>query len=342
VVGGQSVTVAQAGAATIVGQVTLRTATGAPVAGVTIGLTGTATMQATTDAGGNYAISNLDSTGTYTVTPVLAGYSFVPVSQTFTNTGTNPTASFTAWPAPRIAALAPAFASVLQPPPASLAAGEIVTLFGTNLCADPAASAVPTLPDRIGACIVQVDGVNIRLYYGSSSQVNAVLPQALALGTHQMVVQRYTDTGYKQLATQSQAFPFTVDRVGMAFVEWKDGSVTIVAAQYTDGGLAGSSRPLRPGDTISLYLTGLGRKAQTFTEGAAPKTTSAAVETIQIVVQGQAAKVLYAGVQSQYPGLDQITLQLPAYTLPAGKQTVTIQISAPSIGQTLSYEVNSN
>jgi uncharacterized protein (TIGR03437 family) len=342
VAGGQNVTVTQAGTATILGQVTLRTTAGAAVAGVTIGLTGAVTAQVMTDAGGNFAITNLNSTGTYTVTPALAGYSFVPVSQTFTNTTANPTANFTAWPLPRIAALAPAFASALQPPPAGLAAGEIVTLFGTNLCTDPAASAVPTLPDRIGACIVQVDGVNIRLYYGSSSQVNAVLPQALALGTHQMVVQRYTDTGYKQMAAQSQTFPFTVDRVGMAFVEWRDVAATVVAAQYTDGGLAASSRPLRPGDTISLYLTGLGRKAQTFTEGAAPKTTSPAMETILIVVQGQSAKVLYAGVQSQYPGLDQITLQLPAYTLPAGKTTATIQISAPSTGQTLSYEVSSN
>jgi uncharacterized protein (TIGR03437 family) len=66
------------------------------------------------------------------------------------------------------------------------------------------------------------------------------------------------------------------------------------------------------------------------------------VETIVITVQGQTAKVLYAGVQSQYPGLDQITVQLPAYTLPAGKTTATIKISAPSTGQTLSYEVNSN
>jgi uncharacterized protein (TIGR03437 family) len=157
-----------------------------------------------------------------------------------------------------------------------------------------------------------------------------------------MVVQRYTDTGYKQLASQSQAFPFTVDRVAMAFLERKDGATVKLLAQYTDGGLAGSARPLRPGDAIALYLTGLGRKAQTFAEGAAPKTTSAAVETIQIVVQGQTAKVLYAGVQPQYPGLDQITLLLPAYTLPAGKKTVTIQIAAPSTGQTVSYEMDSN
>ena len=341
-IGAQNVTVTQAGTLTIVGQVTLRTATGAAVAGVTISLPGPyATMQVTTDAGGNYSLGNLNSTGTFTVTPKLDGYSFVPVSQTFTNPTTNPTANFTAWPLPRLAGLAPAFAGVLQAAPTSVAAGEIVALYGTDLCADPA-SANPTLPDRIAACIVQVDGVNIRLYYGSALQVNAVLPQTLAVGTHQMVVQRYTDTGYKQLASQSQAFPFTVDRVAMAFLERKDGATVKLLAQYTDGGLAGSARPLRPSDAIALYLTGLGRKAQTFAEGAAPKTTSAAVETIQIVVQGQTAKVLYAGVQPQYPGLDQITLLLPAYTLPAGKKTVTIQIAAPSTGQTVSYEMDSN
>ena len=340
-VGGQNVTVTQAGAATIVGQVTLRTSTGAPLGGVMISLTGSASVQVTTDAGGNYSITNLDSTGTFTVTPTLAGYSFVPASQTFTKPTSNPTASFTAWPLPRIAALGAAFPSLVQPASSSFAAGEMVTLYGTNLCSDPA-SAVPTLPDRIAACIVQVDGANIRLYYGSATQINAVLPQTLALGTHQVVVQRYTDTGYKTLGAQSQTFAFTIDRVAMAFVERKDGTSTVLLAQLPDGSLAGSSRPLRAGDIATLYLTGLGRKAQTFAEGAAPKVASAAVESIQISVQGLAAKVLYDGVQSQYPGLDQINVQIPAYTLPSDKKTATIQISAPSAGQTISYELAAN
>ncbi len=340
-IGGKTVTIAQAGAATIIGQVTLHTTAGNPVAGVTISLTGPVTAQVTTDAGGNYAIANLNSTGDYTITPKFDGYSFVPASQTFVNPATNPTANFTAWPVPQIGGLAPVFAGMLQAAPAAFAASEMVTLYGTNLCGDPA-SAAPTLPDRITACIVQVDGVNIRLYYGSDSQINAVLPQNLAVGAHQMVAQRYTDTGYKQLAAQSKAFGFTVDRVGLAFLERKDDAATILLAQFTDGGLAGSSRPVRPGDTLVLYLTGLGRKGQTFAEGAAPKVASAAVETVQILVQGQAAKLLYAGVQPQYPGLDQMTIQLPAYTLPADKKTVTIQITAPSTGQTVTYEINSN
>ena len=47
---------------------------------------------------------------------------------------------------------------------------------------------------------------------------------------------------------------------------------------YFYGSLAGSSRPLRPGEAIVLYLTGLGRKVQTFAEGAAPKISAAKVQ----------------------------------------------------------------
>ena len=102
-----------------------------------------------------------------------------------------------------------------------------------------------------------------------------------------------------------------------------------------------SARPLRPGDSVTLYLTGLGRKAQTFAEGAAPKVASPAVETVQVAIAGMAATVLYAGVQPQYPGLDQITVTLPQYKLPPGASTATVQIAVPATGQMLQYELNS-
>jgi uncharacterized protein (TIGR03437 family) len=184
-----------------------------------------------------------------------------------------------------------------------------------------------------------VDGANIRLSYGSPVQINAVLPQTLTLGAHQLVVQRYTDTTYKQLAAQSQPFSFTVVGISMAFVERTDGAATILLAQYADGGFAGSARPLHAGDAITLYLTGLGRTAQTFAEGAAPKVASSAVATVQILAQGQPAQVTYAGVQPQYPGFDQVNLKLPPYTLTAGQSTVTFQITAPATGQTLNYTI---
>jgi uncharacterized protein (TIGR03437 family) len=336
VIGGQNVAVAQAGAMTILGQVTL--ASGNPLPGVTVALGGSQ-PPATTDSGGNFSFSNLNSAGTYTVTPSLTGYSFVPPSQTFTNPSANPASSFVAWPQPQVGGLGPGFGSLVQPAPTSFAAREIVSIYGANLCST-ATGAAPTLPDRLTACIVQVDGVNIRLSYASPVQINAVVPQTLALGAHQFVVQRYTDTTYKTLAAQSQPFSFTVVRISLAFVERTDGALTVLTAQYADGGFAGSARPLHAGDAITLYLTGLGRTAQSFAEGAAPKVASAVVESIQILVQGKPAQVTYTGVQPQYPGFDQVNLKLPNYTLTAGQSTVTFQITAPTTGQTLNYTVN--
>ena len=43
-----------------------------------------------------------------------------------------------------------------------------------------------------------------------------------------------------------------------------------------------------------------------------------------------------------YPGLDQITLQVPKYVLPTGKKTATVRIVALPTGQVVIYELNSN
>ena len=151
---------------------------------------------------------------------------------------------------------------------------------------------------------------------------------------------RYTDTTYKQVAVQSQSTTFTVSPISMAFIERTVGTRTLLAVQYLDGGFVDGSRPLHASDYVVLYLTGLGKTLQVFADGAAPKTTSPAVQSVQIQVQGLPAQVLYAGVQPQYPGLYQITLQLPQYTLTQGQSLVTFQISAPATGQTLNYSLD--
>jgi uncharacterized protein (TIGR03437 family) len=335
-VGGQNVTITQAGTAmAISGQVTRGTAI---VEGVKLTLSGGVDASATSDSGGNFTFAGLASNASYTVTPSLSGYAFVPASQTFSNVASNPTANFSAWLLPQVSGVGPVFASVVQPIPTTYAPGEIVSVFGVNFCASPA-SAAPTLPDRLAACIVQVDGANMRLYYASEGQINMVLPQTLATGSHRLVVMRYTDTGYRTLAAQSPAFNFTVAPIAPAFVERAESGNWSLLVQYTDGGLAGASRPLHAGDYVTLYLTGLGRKAQTYADGAAPKVASPAVEPVQVQVAGLSAQVLYAGIQPQSPGLDQITLQLPKYTLQSAATTVTIQITAPTTGKTVKYDV---
>jgi uncharacterized protein (TIGR03437 family) len=209
-----------------------------------------------------------------------------------------PAANFAAWVRPRVAALTPA----------AYAPGQIVTIYGADLCG-PAAAANPTLPDRLASCIVRVDTTAIRLYYASPTQINAVLPQSLTVGPHQLTVQRYTTTAYSQLAAASEPLAFTVERI----------AVSVLDAVHS-------------GDLLTLFVTGLGRKAQTFSEGAAPARTSAAVETVRVTVDGQPTTLLYCGVQPQYPGLDQINVRMQK----AGRPSV-VEIAATSTGQVVRY-----
>jgi uncharacterized protein (TIGR03437 family) len=295
VVGAQSLTINQAGVATLSGIVTLST-TGKPLPGVNISISGAAPVG--TDAGGNYAVANLPSIGPYVVTPSLPGYSFVPASITLATLSATPTANFVAWRRPKIAALTPM----------TYAPGQIVTIYGEDLCG-PSTAAVPTLPDRLASCIVRVDNTAIRVYYASLGQINAVLPQSLAIGPHQVTVHRYTTTAYSQLAAQSDPLPFMVGRIGLSIFQ-----------------------VVQSGDVAIIYGTGLGRKAQTFAEGSAPGRTSDGQEALRITVNGQPATILYAGVQPQYPGLDQINVRIPVSTRPAA-----MEITAVSTGQVVGY-----
>jgi len=67
------------------------TVSGAVQAGVLITLSGSTTGTTITDASGNYSFWNLANGGTYTVTPSLAGYTFLPANYSITLSGADST-----------------------------------------------------------------------------------------------------------------------------------------------------------------------------------------------------------------------------------------------------------
>ncbi len=76
----------------------VREASGAPLANLTITLTGTPEARTVqTDANGDFRFTGLQDTGAnYTVTPAPAGRTFAPASLNFTNLSDDHTANFTA------------------------------------------------------------------------------------------------------------------------------------------------------------------------------------------------------------------------------------------------------
>ncbi len=76
----------------------ITTRDGAPLAGVTINLSGSRSMEAISDSNGNYRFENIETGDFYTVTPALENYHFSPASRSFSLTGSRTDAMFTAEP----------------------------------------------------------------------------------------------------------------------------------------------------------------------------------------------------------------------------------------------------
>jgi hypothetical protein len=98
---------------TISGQVTL---SGSGMKGTTMTLSGSQTGASATDPSGNYSFT-VQTGGTYTVTPSLAGFTFSPAGVTFSNLTTNQTANFKAQCAYSVSPSAPYLDSTSQAGP---------------------------------------------------------------------------------------------------------------------------------------------------------------------------------------------------------------------------------
>jgi len=85
-----------AAAANISGQVTAPD--GAPVAGVTVQMSGGGSRKTITDSNGNYRFDNVDTDNFYTVTPSRVNYNFDPENRSFSLSGNKTDAVFTATP----------------------------------------------------------------------------------------------------------------------------------------------------------------------------------------------------------------------------------------------------
>lgn len=72
------------------------TRSGASLAGVTVNLTGAATLSTMTNSLGEYRFENLSRTGSYTITPTLTDYLFTPVRRIFVDPTSNRIADFAA------------------------------------------------------------------------------------------------------------------------------------------------------------------------------------------------------------------------------------------------------
>jgi uncharacterized protein (TIGR03437 family) len=179
------------------------------------------------------------------------------------------------------------------PFPYDVAPGAYVSVYGANLASATEVAGIP-YPTQIADVQVLVNGVAAQMVFVSAGQINFVYPSVA--------------TGLTQLTVKNMNGRHTVNvRVAPAVpsIFLLDGNGTAAARNALTSTVVGTATPLRAGDFLSLYLTGLG--ATTTTNGLDYAQTQPVIS-----IGGQSVPVAYAGRSPGFAGLDQINCQIPA------------------------------
>ncbi len=206
-----------------------------------------------------------------------------------------------------------------------IAPGSIFVIYGTGLgpSTPPVlqSSASPGLPTTLNqtSISVTVGGTTVSpaIYYTSAAQVAAVLPSITPVGDGTIKV---TYNG------QAATAPITVvaNAPGLNTLAQTGNGLAVIT--NNDGGLYGVANSAKPGATVTFWGTGIGADTSNNDRVYPQKQDNlAAILGVQVFIGGVSAVVQYAG-RSQYPGLDQYNVVIPASVTPACFVSVVVQI----------------
>ena len=193
---------------------------------------------------------------------------------------------------------------------APLAPGSIFSVFGTNLAADQFFAQDVPLPKELGGLSATLGNFDVPLFFTSGGQVNAQVPFDLPPdSSSQLVVkvgEAFTVPETINLSTVQPGI-FTVNQSG-------SGPGAILDANFA---LVSSSNPVRAGDVIQIFCTGLGATSPPvpsgeFSPSSPLATTVTPVTPVTATVDGLDAPVLFGGLAPGFVGLYQVNVQIPA------------------------------
>lgn len=201
----------------------------------------------------------------------------------------------------------------------TVAADSIAAIFGVSLAVRAQFATTLPLPRELAGTVVKINGLAAQLLFVSPTQINFIVPPEIGPGRASIVVCNPAGSyavGSVQIAEASPAL-FTANAAGTgdaAAVATPDG-VTWQAAPFD---VTINNRP----NNLVLYGTGLRRA------GAGLQSVA---DLVTVSIDGEAARVLYAGAQGTYSGLDQINVELPPGLAGKGERRVSVVLSVNGV-----------
>jgi len=193
------------------------------------------------------------------------------------------------------------------------APGELVILYG-NFGVSLDVNTVLPIPMTLDGVQVLVNGSPTPVYYVSENQISALVPYEVAgdyFATFQVVVNGSKSNTVTVYVDNSAPGLYTLTENGI-------GGAALLHADYTE---ITDSSPAKPGETVLLFLNGLGQVTPTVNDGEAGPSSplSYAVEfpLTQIYLddgydEPEQAVVQYSGLAPGFAGLYQLNFTLPS------------------------------
>ncbi len=206
-----------------------------------------------------------------------------------------------------------------------IAPGEFIEIFGTGL---PPRSAVSVpFPTTLNGVQLLINNIAAPLYFIDATHVYAVVPYALTGPTATIVL---TNAG---ASSNTVTVPVAATSPGVA--SQKQNGIGSGAITHANGSLVTPTAPALPGETVVLYLTGLGAVTPTVADGsAAPsKTLSASTSVLTIYINGDcpnspscdASNITFQGLTPGYAGLYQVNFTIPLTSAAGAAVPLAIQ-----------------
>jgi uncharacterized protein (TIGR03437 family) len=209
-----------------------------------------------------------------------------------------------------------------------IAPGSIFVIFGTGLSINTPpvlqSSASPGLQTTLNqtSVSVTVNGTTVSpfLYYTSATQVAAVLPSTTPVGNGTITV---TYAGQP-----SAPAPIQVVANAPGLLTMDQSGNGLVKATNNLGNVYGVTSSAQPGATVIFWGTGIGADTANNDQVYPQKQDNLAGSLgLQFLIGGISATVQYAG-RSQYPGLDQYNVVIPANVTPGCFVSAVVQIGS--------------
>ena len=223
--------------------------------------------------------------------------------------------------------------------PGPVAPGEIVVLRGSALGPSRLTVSTPgssgALPPQLAGTRVLFNGVAAPVIYAWEPLVSAVVPYGIADGPLQVVVE--------YLGVQSAPLQVQVAADSPALFTSDAGGKGQAAALNENGTFNMVNGPAPAGSIVSLFATGEGLTSPAGVDGKAGSSPLPRPRlTVQAVIDGQPAEVLYAGgVLGVVAGVMQVDVRVPAGTR-AGNVPVSIMVGTATSQPGVTIAVSGN